>query len=178
MKKYATNALAVFLLFTVSALAQAPSGPPSPGPEHKRLGYFLGKWVIEGEDKPGPWGPGGKFTSTETTEWFPGGFFLVTQADMKTPMGPAKSRSMMGYNKEEKSYTFHMIDSMGTEVSARGQLSGNTWIWTNEMKMGGQNHKGRFTIKEESPTSYTMKLEFSTNGGPYVVVSEAKATKK
>ena len=35
---------------------------PKPGPEHARLGYFVGKWKAEGEMKPGPMGPGGKMT--------------------------------------------------------------------------------------------------------------------
>jgi hypothetical protein len=31
------------------AQAQAPAGPPKPGPEHKRLGLFAGKWSGSGE---------------------------------------------------------------------------------------------------------------------------------
>jgi hypothetical protein len=49
--------------------------PPKPGPEHKPLGYFVGKWESEGEMKPGLFGPGGKMTSSETCEWFAGKTF-------------------------------------------------------------------------------------------------------
>ena len=171
-------AMTVVVLLAAPLLAQAPAGPPKPGPEHKRLNYFVGKWVSEGDEKPGPFGPGGKFSGTETTEWFPGGFFIVSHSDMKGSMGAAKGHSMMGYSAEEKAYTFHMIDSMGFEISARGKVVGDTWTWTNDMKMGGKKMKGRFTMKEISPTSYTMKFELSTDGGPYALQMEGKATKK
>jgi len=60
--------IALVLIFVGVALAQAPSGPPKPGPEHQKLAYFAGKWSSEGDVKPGPFGPGGKVTFTETCE--------------------------------------------------------------------------------------------------------------
>jgi len=166
------------ILLTIPVLAQAPPGPPKPGPEHKRLSYFVGKWAFEGEEKPGPFGPGGKFSGTETAEWFPGGFFVVSQSDGSGPMGTMKGRSVTGYSAEEKAYTFHMIDNMGFEIAARGKVVGDTWTWTNDSKMGGKSYKGRFTVKEVSPTSYTMKFELSIDGAPFAVQMEGKATKK
>jgi hypothetical protein len=177
MKRIVSLLTLVVLLATVT-LAQAPTGPPKPGPEHKRLSYFVGQWTSEGEEKPGPFGPGGKFKVTETNEWFPGEFFLVSHSEANSPLGVVKGHSLMGYNTEEKVYTLHMIDSMGYAMSARGKVVGDTWTWTNEMKIGGKNYSGRFTIKEESPTSYTMKLETSTDGGPFALQMEGRATKK
>lgn len=178
MIKRTLVAVAILALLSAPILAQAPPGPPKPGPEHKRLSYFVGKWMIEGEEKPGPFGPGGKFTGTDTTEWFSGGFFLVTHSEGKGATGPFKGQSTMGYSAEEKAYTFHMIDMMGIEIAARGKVAGKTWTWTNDMKIGGKNHRGRFTITETSPTAYTTKLEMSTEGGPSTVQMEGKATKK
>lgn len=172
-------ALLTWVVFlATAALAQAPTGPPKPGPEHKRLSYFVGNWIFEGEAKPGPFGPGGKVTATETNEWFPGEFFLISHSEEKGPMGVAKSLSLMGYSTEEKAYTLHMISSTGPEISSRGKVDGDTWTWTTEMKMGGKTYSGRFTIKEQSPTFYTVKLEVSTDGGPFVVQMEGKETKK
>ena len=68
------------------ALAQAPEAP-KPGPEHKALQYFVGKWTSEGELKPGPFGPGGKMTSQDTCEWFAGGFHVVCRGTGKMPSG-------------------------------------------------------------------------------------------
>jgi hypothetical protein len=52
--------IAVFLMMvTVSAMAQMPM--PKPAPELSRLDYLAGKWVTEGDMKPGPMGPGAIF---------------------------------------------------------------------------------------------------------------------
>jgi len=40
--------------------------PPKPGAEVKKLDYFVGTWATEGMVAQGPWGAGGKFSSTET----------------------------------------------------------------------------------------------------------------
>jgi len=40
------------MFFVVSIQAQAPQGPPKPGPEVNRLAYNIGTWNIVGEAKP------------------------------------------------------------------------------------------------------------------------------
>src|SRR5256885_7721780 len=50
------------MFLAISIQAQAPQGPPKPGPEVKRLAYNIGTWNMTGEAKPfGPM-PGGKVT--------------------------------------------------------------------------------------------------------------------
>jgi len=178
LMKQVVASIVVVSLLVLPILSQAPSGPPKPGPENKALDYFVGSWTFEGEEKPSPFGPGGKFTGSETAEWFPGGFFLVSRSDSKSPMGEHKGYSVMGYNAEKKTYTFYMISSMGYQMSAEGTVAGKTWTWTHKDTMGGKALSGRFIMNVTSPTSYTMKYELSTDGGPYAVVMEGKATKK
>src|SRR5260370_23596819 len=84
-----------------AALAQ-PGGMPKPGPEVKRLGYFVGTWNTEGEMKASAFGPGGKFTSTDHNEWFPGNYFVVLHSQRKSPMGPMQELAVLGYNAEDK----------------------------------------------------------------------------
>jgi len=75
VKHAARVGVLILTLWGVAAvMAQAPAGPPQPGPEHKKLAYFVGKWTSEAELKPSPFGPGGKYLATETCEWFAGGF--------------------------------------------------------------------------------------------------------
>jgi hypothetical protein len=62
--------VSTLVLLTASAWAQMA---PKPGPELKKFDYFLGTWTTEATIGPGPWGAGGKFTATDTTEWMPGG---------------------------------------------------------------------------------------------------------
>src|ERR671936_650243 len=84
--------------------AQAPPAP-KPGPEHQRLGYFVGKWTGEGEMKPGPMGPGGKMTSSDNCEWFDGHFAVICHSEGKSPMGSFKGIGILSYSPEEKAYT-------------------------------------------------------------------------
>jgi hypothetical protein len=150
---------------------------PQPGPELKRLGYFVGKWHGEGEMKPGPFGPGGKFTESEDVTWMPGGFFLIINADEHSPMGDGKALMIMGYDSEKKQYTFSAFNSIGQNEVATGAVDGNAWTWLSDSVMGGRAVKTRFIMKELSPTSYTTKFEMSSEGGPWTTIMEGTTTK-
>lgn len=150
---------------------------PKPGPEQTRIGYFSGRWTTEGEAQPTPMGPGGKFTETSTCEWFEGGFHLVCRSEGTGPTGAMKSQSIMGYDPNQKTYTYYSISSMGEGELVRGTVSGKVWTWNLENMVEGKSMKIRFTITEESPTSYTFRGEASFDGAPWAVVTEGKATK-
>ena len=80
MKTFAALPLVVgvsFFLGISTILAQDAGGPLSPGPEHEKLAFFLGKWTSEGDMKPSPYGPGGKFTFTQDCDWLSGKFALL-----------------------------------------------------------------------------------------------------
>jgi hypothetical protein len=176
--KRATVLLAICVMFfVISIQAQAPQGPPKPGPEVKRLAYNIGTWNSTGEAKPfGPM-PGGKVTGTEKCEWYSGGFFVMCHSEGTGPMGPSKGVSFMGYNPNEKVYTYHEFSSTGDAIDSKGTVNGDTWTWTAESKMGDAKMSVRVTIKEVSKTEYTFKLEMSQNGGAFSVVEEATAHK-
>jgi hypothetical protein len=74
MLKRGTLSVALTLISGVTAAAQQAGGTLQPSPEHMKLGVFVGTWKDEAEMKPGPFGPGGKLSLTETCEWFTGGF--------------------------------------------------------------------------------------------------------
>ena len=178
MRKGMQVLLVVFALACVTgSLAQAPAGPPKPGPEHKRLGYFVGTWTSTADLKASVFGPAGKMTMTETCKWFDGGFSVVCNSTGKSPMGEMKGMAVMSYNAEEKAYQYYVVDNTGMTDLSRGTVKGNTWDWTSTSKMGGKVVKGHFSLKEDSPTAYSYKYEMSTGGGPMTVVMEGKATK-
>jgi hypothetical protein len=60
----------------------------------------------------------------------------------------------------------------------RGTISGDTWTYDDESKMGGQRIKSRFVIKQLSPDSYTFKWELQGEGGAWNTVMEGKSTRK
>lgn len=164
---------------SVQLAAQAPQAPPKPGPEHAKLGFFVGKWTSEGEMKPSPMGPGGKITGADTCEWFDGHYSVVCRSEGKSPMGPMKSIGILGYNTDEKIYTYYGIDNspMTMTSAARGTVKGETWTYTDESVMGGQKVKSRVTIKEVSPTSYTFLMELQGPDGKWMPMMESKNTK-
>ncbi|HEX6104869.1 MAG TPA: DUF1579 family protein [Gemmatimonadales bacterium] len=161
---------------TQFAAAQAA---PTPGPEHARLGFFVGKWKAEGEIKPGPMGPGGKFTGSDTCEWFEGRFTVVCRSEGTGPTGPSKSMGILGYNSEEKVYTYYGVDNTAMTMSSvpRGTVQGDTWTYTDEGTMGGAKYKSRVTIKELSPTSYTFRMEMQGPDGKWMPMMESTNTK-
>lgn len=176
MKRSLAILIATLLLTAVAFAQMGP--PPTPGPELKKLDQFVGNWTSDGDTKPGPMGPGGKMTMTEEAKWMDGGFFVVIHSTFKSAMGNGTGVAFMGYDTQEKVYTYDEFSSTGEVVHAKGTVDGDTWTWTNDMKMGPQTMKGRFTEKILSPTAYTFKFEMSMDGTTWNLFMDGKATKK
>jgi Protein of unknown function (DUF1579) len=169
---------AIALLLSTVVMAQAPGKVPTPGPEHKRLGYFVGKWTGAGEMKASPFGAGGKMTWSETCEWFSGNFAIVCRSDMKGPMGDGKGLSIMAYDTEEKDYVYFGVTSIGEVETSRGTLKGRTWNWAGEGKAQGKPLKLRFSVDEKTSDVYSFKFEISQDAGKtWSVVTEGENTR-
>jgi hypothetical protein len=127
--------------------------------------------------KPSAMGPGGKTTENEKCEWMDGGFYLVCHVDFKASMGNGAGLTVMGYSPEDKSYTYREFNSWGEFTDSKGSVDGQTWIWTNDERMGNSTMKGRFTMKVTSATTYDFTYEVSTDGAKWSLAMEGKATK-
>lgn len=159
------------------ALAQGPPPAPKPGPEQQRLRYFVGQWKNEGEMKPGPFGPGGKFSSMDEAHML-GDFYLVTHSKGTSPMGAVEELYAIGYDAMQKAYTYDAFNSIGEHEKSTGHVSGKTWTWTSNEEFGGKKMMGKFVLTEVSPTSYKYKLDMSSdNGKTWADMMEGKATK-
>ena len=144
--------LAIILL-AGSAWAQLPD---KPGPEVKKLDYFVGTSTAEGTIPPGPWGAGGKFSVMHTNEWVAGSFFLETHFDFKMPPdlgGDIRSTGFLGYDTDKNVYTSIDCTSQGGREVAQGSLNGDTWTWTSSEKHDGQEIQQKATNKILSPNS-------------------------
>ena len=170
-----SRAFAVILIcgFTSLLLAQAPPAPPKPGPEHKKLEYFLGKWTVESEIKANEYVPAGKGVSTETYTLEPGGFYLEHLAEGQIP----RTLGIIAYDSHAKVYTSYYASSVGLVGVGTGTVNGNTWTWMVEDKYAGKSVKGRTTATILSPTQYTSKYEMADGKGGYTTILEGKATK-
>jgi Protein of unknown function (DUF1579) len=175
MKRISTAVFLVFLLAAVLTQAQMPT--PTPAPELKKLDYFVGTWSTDGDLKPGPMGSGGKVSGTAHDEWMEGNFFLVSHGSFNGVMGKGTEVAFIGYDPDQKTYTYTAFNSMGEHQNSTGTLEGDTWTWLGDENMGGQKMKGRFTMKILSPTSYTYKFELSPDGSNWSTVMDGKGTK-
>ena len=181
MKKRVIFAMVALLAVAMvgAGLAQGPSGPPKPGPEHQKLAYFAGKWTLDGESKASEFGPAGKFTGWQTCEWFDGNFALVCHSGGKFGESTFKGLSVMGYDLGQKTYTYFETNSLGEIVISRGSVAGDTWTWNNEgTTMNGKPVRARFMLKQASADSATYKFEMGSGDGPLAQVMEGKQTRQ
>lgn len=161
----------------VGFAAEQGAETPKPGPEHKLMSYFVGKWTTEGEMKSGEFGPGGKLTSQDTCEWFAGGFQVVCRGQGKSPHGPMSTLGVLAYSPTDDMYTYYGIDNMGMSDLSKGAKDGKTWTFTSKSNMDGRAFHSRYTIVEGSPSAYTFKWDTSPDGTKWTTMMEGKSTK-
>ena len=167
---------AMFVLFTACVAGWAQEAPKA-GPEQAKLKYFVGDWKSEGEVKPGPVGPGGKYTASEHGKML-GDFFVVIQSDGDFMGTPLNGAAVMSYDTKKSAYVYEEYNTMGEHTVSQGMVSGDDWVWKNEVAgPGGKMMQGRYTQHIVSPTSYTYKFEVSDDGTKWATVMEGKSTK-
>jgi hypothetical protein len=81
----------------------------------------------------------------------------------------------MGYNVEDKVYTYNVYNSLGEHQLAVGHLNGNTWTWDSAEKLNGVTVKGRYMVVETGPDTFTFKSEVADPKGGWATVMEGKA---
>jgi hypothetical protein len=170
MKRIVIAVGLIVLLSAVSAAAQAPA--PKPGPEHKRLDYFLGKWTYEITD--------GAAAGSGTITWepFTGGLFVCARETYKLASGSAgEIRHVFGYSAEDKTYTWYRYWSNGWSEMARGWLKGNVWTYAFDVWNPMRQSRRQFTLTETPPDGMTFIWEESVDGAPWRVTARGKATR-
>ena len=178
MKRRVTILTCMTLLLGPALSARAEMETPRPAPELRKLDYFAGTRTTEGDIKPGPMGSGGKFTGTNDVQWMDGAFFLVTHSEFNGAMGKGAETAYMGYDSNDKMYTYDSFNTLGEADHAKGNVDGDIWTWQSETRMGAQTMKGRLTIKVLSATAYNFRFEMSPDGTNWTTVLEGKTRKK
>jgi hypothetical protein len=148
-----------------------------PGPEHQKLGYFVGKWKGTAMARENPFLPAGTFTSTETCEWFEGRFAVVCRSTGKGPAGTSKGITILGWSGEEKAYLYYGLDStpMAMTTVPKGTLEGDTWTFIDDARMGGQMVKSRYVMKVRGKDAYDFRWEMLAPDGQWKAVMEGVA---
>jgi hypothetical protein len=170
-----TRTWALFATLLLAAVASAQMPMAKPGPELKKLDYFAGKWTCEDMTQPGPMGPASKESSNVEAKWMEGGFFVVMHSTYKSAMGDGTEIAFLGYDNDEKKYTYNEFNSQGETVVSKGTVDGDAWTWIGDMKM--PPGKGRFSEKILSPISYSYKFDFSSDGAKWTPFLEGTCMK-
>ena len=167
-------ALALVLCTTI-VFAQAPTAPPTPGPEVKKMASEVGTWTSTVEMKPMMGMPGGKGTSTRTCVWAAGGFAVSCKenADMGA-MGKGTSVSLMAYDSIAKNYVYSEVSSDGEVLITHGTVTGDTWVFESDMPMMGKMMHGRFTANYTSKDACEIKFEVGADANSMQTMMEGK----
>jgi hypothetical protein len=166
--------LVVFFPMTIQAQPQAPK----PDPEVRKLHAMVGHWTYEGEYKPGPLGPGGKFTGEDNCQMILGGFFLQCQGAEKGPRGEGRVLELHGYDPVNKNFISDTYGDGGGRFSGVLTISGNTWTYEEKWAVAGKQYRVKDSmVLAPDLTTGTDKVEISSDGTTWAPFWETKWTK-
>lgn len=161
-----------------SKKAQAPEQPQKPGPEHKSLEVFVGKWNMEGQQYESQFGPAAKVSAVETFEWLPGEFFLVHRFDGRLDAQEMACIEIIGYDAASRSYPFHTFYNDGKTNEWQASERDGIWTLTGSWQTSDKSHKVRCTIEfSDAGNTRTGKWERSGDGSKWETFWDVKATK-
>lgn len=126
--------LLALLGFVAPISAQDRPQVPESSPEHKRLDYYAGDWLVHGKGNSGQ-----EFTRKHHAYWLEGGFFLISHDEWKSPLDDGAELTVMGYDPDEKMYTFHAFNSEAEDIFATCAVNGKVWSCTSNQKLDGQS---------------------------------------
>lgn len=173
--------MSAVLLSAAIAIAPAVWGDvpgPAPGPQWRKLGYFIGTWHATGTMRATQSFPGGKFENVTRNEWMEGGFFYLMRHREHNPTGTHTMVGVTGYDPVKKVYFSYYFGEDGGVSQETGTLEGNTWIWNSEFRTAkGEAIKTRSVDTPVSPRSYKFKWQIRRPGGGWVTLQEGAATK-
>ena len=173
MKRPAVITLVLLLAVPCLALTQAasqasPPGPPAPGPEVQRLGFWVGLWHYESASASG----------TLTYEWMTGGFSVIGREEGTDRVGKYAHLRIMTFDPAERVYTFYAVNNRGPGGSlAKITLAGNTWHGEWQVTVGGKPAAFRGDLVAVTPSLVTWKVERSLGGGPWTQITDGKYTR-
>lgn len=128
-----------------------------PGPEHKLLDVFIGKWINEGQTVGSA--PAVKILTSDVYEWMPGGFFVLHTAYGRIGNMDVGGTEIISYDAASQQYRSHFFDSQGNISLQELTVSGDTWKWAGEQT----RCTAVFTDRGKTQTAYHERLDEQGN---------------
>jgi hypothetical protein len=142
---------------------------PAPGPEHKRLDVFIGKWMTQGQTVATGAVPAVQILASDVYEWMPGGFFVLHTAYGRIGDMDVGGTEIIGYDAASKTYRTHLFDSQGNLITEALSVDDGTWRW--------QGERTRCTGVFDDGKTLTAHHERSDDGVTWVPSMEVTLTK-
>src|SRR5947209_2767608 len=108
---------------------QSQQQAPQPGPEHKRLEVFIGKWINDGYTVAAPDSPSVKILTSDVYEWMPGGFFVLHTAYGRIGTMDVGGTEILGYDQATGNYFTRFYDNRGNVHESELTMDGDTCTW-------------------------------------------------
>jgi hypothetical protein len=151
--------------------------PRVPGPEHERLGAFVGRWSTKGRQHPGPFGPAADFTATESFELLTGGFFLIHRLDGTIGRKPMACCEIVGFDATSQCYSVHSYYSDGSSNAMQAHERNGTWTLHGDWCASGELLRLRCAIAFPDRDAMSSSYEYSKDGSSWTLFWEALATR-
>jgi hypothetical protein len=163
---------------SVNEVTEVREQPHRPGPEHKRLQVFVGKWHMEGQQYDGPFGPAAKVTAVKTYEWLTGGFFVVHRLDGRLGDHEMACIEIIGQDASSQSYVTHTFYNDGNTKVWQVREVGGTWTSTADWQKADESLNVRCTtVFTDAGQTMTAHWEYSSDGSNWQPFMDVKATK-
>jgi|SRR2546427_1680408 len=134
----------------------------------RRLDYFAGEWSFEMTARESPFGPGGSLKGTASFTPVLENRFLESRLECKVDAGLFQKSGFIGYDFGNKTYTFFENLPGGIASFSAGQWVGPAIrAESAPLQVKDQTYRLRRVLSVVSDNSFTVKDEFSVDGGPF-----------
>lgn len=146
-----------------------------PSDAHRRLDVFVGKWHAEGtsyadgQRAEDPRAAGVPWTSDESYEWLPGGFFVLHRWDAMAGEREFKGTEIIGYDEADGGYFTRFFDNAGFHPEYQVSLQGNVWSFAEAAT------RARVTVSDDG--RLTFNWEWRQPGSDWLPLCDRVATR-
>jgi len=173
MKVFRKTWMLVFAFLSITCLQaqddfMARMQAHQPGPQHKLLEQFVGKWDISIKWTLAPGKPPFEAKATSEQDMIFGGRFLHAKVKFSLPGFP-ENFELIGYDNLKKEYfstTFMSIETAPMTMLGSLDAAGKVFSWKYEYpSISGRTIHGRQTTRFENPDRYTAEAYETGNDG-------------
>jgi hypothetical protein len=113
-------------------LTRTSGRPAAPGPEHRNLDVFIGKWINVGHTVATPEVASATIVTSDIYQWAPGGFFVIHSAYGLIGDFPVGGVEIISYDPDAGRYRAQFFDSQDNTTISQLSLADGVWTWAGQ----------------------------------------------